>query len=263
MSLFGLIEVPYVVSGFAVGFVVGLSGVGGGSLMTPLLVLLFGIHPAVAVGTDLLYAATTKAFGTAIHHIGGSIDWRVMRRLAAGSVPATIATLLAMHHYDVAGGALAAAITQLLGYALLLTALSLLFRNIILASARSWARAGRTDRRTMATVATGVALGILVSMSSVGAGAMGVTILILLYPSLSAARIVGTDIAHAMPLALVAGLGHWIIGTVDFGLLASLLVGSLPGVTLGSLLAPRMPERLLRLVLAAVLILVGARLVLN
>lgn len=263
ITVFGVIEVPYAVSGFAVGVIVGLSGVGGGSLMTPLLVLVFGVHPATAVGTDLLYAAVTKACGTTIHHIGRSIEWRVMWFLAAGSVPATVATLLVLRHYDVAGGELAAVITDVLGYALLLTALSLVFRRPILALARVWSFHVHPRRRTAATVATGSALGVLVSLSSVGAGAIGVTILVLLYPHLSAARIVGTDIAHAMPLALVAGLGHWVLGTVDLGILASLLIGSLPGVALGSLLAPRIPERMLRLVLAAVLTVVGARLIMN
>lgn len=263
MTVFGVIEVPYAVSGFAVGFVVGLSGVGGGSLMTPLLVLVFGVHPATAVGTDLLYAAITKACGTAIHHIGRSIEWRVMGFLAAGSIPATVATLLALRHYDVAGDELAGVITDVLGYALLLTALSLVFRRLILAPARAWSFRGHPHRRATATVATGVALGILVSLSSVGAGAIGVTILVLLYPHLSAVRVIGTDIAHAMPLALVAGFGHLILGTVDLYLLASLLTGSLPGVALGSLVAPRVPERLLRVILAAVLTAAGVRLVMN
>ena len=263
MTVFGLFEVAYAGSGFAVGFVVGLSGVGGGALMTPLLVLVFGVHPAAAVGTDLLFAAVTKAGGTAIHHIGRSIEWRVMGLLAAGSIPATVATLLVLRHHDVVGGEIALVITNVLGYALLLTALSLVFRRPILALARVWSLHVRPLRRTAATVATGAALGVLVSLTSVGAGAICVTILVLLYPHLSAARIVGTDIAHAMPLALVAGLGHWVLGTVDLGLLVSLLIGSLPGVALGALVAPRVPEHLLRFVLATVLSAVGVMLVMK
>jgi uncharacterized membrane protein YfcA len=260
MTIFGVIEIPYALSGLAVGFVVGLSGVGGGALMTPLLVLGFGINPAVAVGTDLLYAAVTKACGTAIHHIGRSIDWRVMGLLAAGSIPATGTTLLLLGRHEVASSELSGVITNVLGYALLLTALSLVFRRPILAFARVFSLHVRPLRRSAATVVTGAVLGVLVTITSVGAGAIGVTILVFLYPHLPASRIVGTDIAHAVPLALIAGLGHWALGTVDLGILASLLTGSLPGVALGSLLAPRVPERLLRLVLATVLTAIGAML---
>ncbi len=261
MTLFGVFFVPYVVSGFGVGFVVGLTGVGGGSLMTPLLVLLFGLHPAVAVGTDLLFAAATKCCGTAVHQIGRTVEWRVVGRLAAGSVPASLAMLLVLRHVDGGGTMLAALIAHVLGAALLLTALSLIFRRTILTLAHAWSFHRRPPLRNALTVALGAVLGALVTLSSVGAGAVGVTALVLLYPQLSIARIVGTDIAHAVPLTLVAGLGHLAIGTVDGALLASLLAGSLPGIALGSLLAPRVPERALRYLLAVVLALVGGRLV--
>jgi uncharacterized membrane protein YfcA len=257
MSIFGIIELPYAVSGLAVGFVVGLTGVGGGALMTPLLVLGFGVHPAAAVGTDLLYAGITKACGTAVHHFGRSIDWRVTGLLAAGSLPATVATLLVLRHYEIGTGRVAPVIIDMLGVALLLTAASLALRGAILRWLRGWSTGIGNPARAVATVATGATLGVLVSLTSVGAGALGVTVLVLLYPQLSPVRIVGTDIAHAGPLALAAGLGHWALGTVDFGLLASLLTGSLPGVALGSLLAPRLPERALRLALAGVLAVVA------
>lgn len=257
MSIFGIIELPYAVSGLAVGFVVGLTGVGGGALMTPLLVLGFGVHPAAAVGTDLLYAGITKACGTAVHHFGRSIDWRVTGLLAAGSLPATVATLLVLRHYEIGTGRVAPVIIDMLGVALLLTAASLALRGAILRWLRGRSTGIGNPARAVATVATGATLGVLVSLTSVGAGALGVTVLVLLYPQLSPVRIVGTDIAHAVPLALAAGLGHWALGTVDFGLLASLLTGSLPGVALGSLLAPRLPERALRLALAGVLAVVA------
>jgi uncharacterized membrane protein YfcA len=176
-----------------------------------------------------------------------------MGLLAAGSLPATVATLLVLRHYEIGTGRVTPVIIDALGFALLLTAASLELRGYILAWLRGRSSGLGEKARAGATVATGAALGVLVSLTSVGAGALGVTVLVLLYPSLAAVRIVGTDIAHAVPLALAAGIGHWMLGTVDFGLLASLLVGSLPGVALGSLVAPRLPERALRLALAAVL----------
>src|SRR5262252_6130622 len=261
MSAFGFIAIPQVVSGFAVGFVVGMTGVGGGSLMTPLLVLLFGFHPATAVGTDLLYASITKTCGTVIHHIGQTVEWRVVVWLGAGSLPASLLTLLLISRQLLSSSALASLISYVLGYALLLTALSLLFRRRILALAHVLSLHRRSRREAAATVLLGALLGVLVSLSSVGAGAIGVTMLVLLYPHLPIVRIIGSDIAHAVPLTLVAGLGHLAVGTVDVSLLASLLTGSLPGIALGSVIARRAPERALRLLLAALLALVGIRLV--
>jgi uncharacterized protein len=260
VTFLGFIGPSYVLSGFVVGFVVGMTGVGGGSLMTPLLVLLFGVHPVTAVGTDLLYATATKACGTAVHHIGRTVEWRIVARLAAGSLPASVIVLLVLQHVGVSGSALGEVISRVLGGALLLTTLSLVFRRYVLAVAHRMSLYRRPRVQGVATVLLGAVLGGLVSLSSVGAGAIGVTALVLLYPHLPIARIVGTDIAHAVPLTLVAGLGHLAIGTVDVALLASLLIGSLPGIALGSLLAPRVPERALRFLLAAVLAVVGARL---
>jgi uncharacterized membrane protein YfcA len=252
----------FVVSGLFVGFVVGLTGVGGGSLMTPILVLLFGVHPAMAVGTDLLYAAATKSVGTLVHGSRGTVVWPIAGALALGSIPSSLAMVLWLNHYGPFGAGASALITSTLGYALLLTALAILLRPQIRAFAASGAYRFSPTTRFALTALTGIVLGVLVSLSSVGAGALGVTALILLYPELPTAQIVGSDIAHAVPLTLIAGLGHWMIGSVDSVILSLLLVGSFPGIIAGSLLAPRMPDYALRLTLAAVLIVVGARLVL-
>ena len=253
-------ELLYPASGFAVGLLVGMTGVGGGSLMTPLLILLFGIHPASAVGTDLLYAAATKTGGSLIHGFSRTVEWKIVGRLATGSVPASAACLIVLSRFDLSGAAARAAITTVLGVGLYLTALVLIFRRRIL-DAYAVRFGDLPPRRTaLLTVTVGAVLGILVSISSVGAGAMGVTALILLYPGLPASRIVGTDIAHAVPLTLVAGLGYWILGSVDWHLLGALLVGSIPGIVVGSYLATRVPERVLRIMLAVTLIVVATRL---
>ncbi|MEJ1157097.1 sulfite exporter TauE/SafE family protein [Prosthecomicrobium sp. N25] len=262
MNLFG-IDLLYSASGLAVGILVGLTGVGGGSLMTPLLVLLFGIHPATAVGTDLLYASITKAAGTAMHGFNRTVDWRVTGQLALGSLPAALATLAILAWVGQSRDT-SRIISVALGYALIATAASFLGRRWILAAAEA-RRASREDpsRTALLTVATGAAIGCMVSLSSVGAGALGITALILLYPTLPLARIVGSDIAHAVPLTLAAGIGHWAIGGVDWALLGALLTGSIPGILIGSHLAPRMPEAVLRGTLATVLAVVGAKLILS
>jgi uncharacterized membrane protein YfcA len=214
-----MIDPLYVVSGFGVGLLVGMTGVGGGSLMTPLLILLFGIHPATAVGTDLLYAAATKTGGSVAHGWARSIHWPAVIRLASGSIPASILTLVVLWQLDLNGESSRSLVNLVLCFALFLTAASLLFRKAILERYR-W-RLERLDPGTTAraTVLVGAALGVLVSISSVGAGAVGVTALLLLYPQLPMARIVGSDIAHAVPLTLVAGIGHWATGAVDWHLL--------------------------------------------
>lgn len=258
------VDPMYSLSGLAVGFLVGLTGVGGGSLMTPLLVLLFGVHPATAVGTDLLYAAATKATGTLVHGLKGSVDWRVTGRLAVGSVPAAAVTLWLLHRYGLHSPGATALLQRLLGAALLITSVALIFRPQLAALAArpdSGLRPDSPVRTTLWTIATGAVLGVLVSMTSVGAGAIGVTVLLLLYPRLPTSRIVGSDVAHAVPLTLIAGIGHWLLGSVDWTMLLSLLIGSVPGIALGSHLSTRAPERLLRNLLAAVLVLVGVRLV--
>lgn len=257
-----IMDIAQIISGFAVGSIVGLTGVGGGALMTPLLVLLFGVAPATAVGTDLLYAAITKSGGTIVHARRGHVEWRIVRRLAAGSLPAAILTLLVVTTLVPGGlGAAHKTITFFLGIAILLTAAALLFRRRILVWSQQRAVQQPTRDRAWPTVLAGVVLGTLVALSSVGAGALGVTTLFFLYPGLAAIRIVGADLAHAVPLTLVAGLGHWWFGSVDWLLLGTLLVGSLPGVWLGSHFAHRIPERILRPTLAGMLVLVGGKLI--
>jgi len=228
--------------------------------MTPLLVLMFGVAPATAVGTDLLFASVTKTVGSSVHGFRGTVDWGIVARLAAGSIPAAGATLLALNALGKPDIATQSAITAVLGVTLLLTAASILFRAQIVDWATRTFGTRKTRYNDAMTIVLGAVLGALVSISSVGAGAIGVTALIVLYPGLPVARIVGSDIAHAVPLTLVAGLGHWLIGTVDLVLLVSLLAGSVPAVVVGSLIGSRAPDRLLRPLLATVLVLVGVKL---
>ena len=246
----------YPLSGFVVGGIVGMTGVGGGSLMTPLLVLVFGVSPATAVGTDLLYAAITKAGGVVAHGRKGSIDWRTVRLLATGSIPAALVTTWAMRQFLHDAQLAEAIIKGTLGVALLLTAVAIVFRSRVVAWSRDLAWP-RPEHVAPATVATGAVLGTLVT-----AGAVGVAVLFFLYPGLSAVKIVGSDIAHAVPLTLVAGLGHAALGTVDYWLLASLVAGSLPGIWLGSHVAQWLPEHWLRPALASMLVVIGGKLVL-
>ncbi|MFY9757729.1 MAG: sulfite exporter TauE/SafE family protein [Pseudolabrys sp.] len=256
-----MIDPLYSLSGFAVGALVGMTGVGGGSLMTPLLILLFGVHPATAVGTDLLYAAATKTGGSLVHGYARSIDWRVVRRLATGSVPATLVTLAILSHFNLSGDAARNLITLVLSVALLATAFVLVFGEAIVAAYRARVAELDSHRTAVNTILVGLVLGVLVSISSVGAGAIGVIALIMLYPQLPMARIVGSDIAHAVPLTLIAGTGHWMMGSVDWHIIGSLLAGSLPGIFVGSYFAIRVPERALRLVLATTLFVVASRIV--
>ncbi len=257
MSVFSIINPLYSASGFVVGLLVGLTGVGGGSLMTPLLVLLFGFHPATAVGTDLLYASITKAGGTVVHGLNKTVDWGVVLRLACGSLPAAGLTLLALHARGQQPSS--ALLSTVLGFALILTAISVIFRPWVTKFAARLGEIGPI-KQTVLTILTGAVLGVLVTLSSVGAGALGVTALLLLYPKLPTVRIVGSDIAHAVPLTLVAGLGHLWMGAVNGPLLASLLVGSIPGIVIGSHFSARVPDKVLRPILAATLLLVGGRL---
>jgi len=243
-----------------VGALVGLTGVGGGSLMTPLLVLLFGFHPATAVGTDLLYASVTKTAGTAVHGKRQTVDWKIVGGLAMGSVPAAIATIALMAYFDVKTAQSAFLLNLLLGGALLLTSITVFFRPWILSWAGHHIDAMEDRRTTRWTVLLGIMLGVLVSITSVGAGALGTTALLILYPKLPVARIAGSDIAHAVPLTLIAGIGHWLIGSVDLTLMLSLLVGSIPGVILGSLLATRSSDSVLRPILAITLLVSSVKL---
>jgi len=256
----------YTLSGFVVGFVVGVTGVGGGSLMTPLLVLVFGIAPATAVGTDLLYAALTKMGGIWVHGRRGTVDWKVVKLLAMGSLPASLLSMALLHYLALDEKYLKSLITSVLSVALLLTATALLLKPYL-------AKLGRRSDGVMfelhahhltgATILTGAILGVLVTISSVGAGALGVVVLLFLYPRAPMAKIVGTDIAHAVPLTLVAGLGHAALGTVDYGLLGCLLLGSLPGIYLGSHIGIKIPDKILRPILATMLAVIGVKLMLH
>jgi uncharacterized protein len=254
------IDLLYAISGFCVGMLVGLTGVGGGSLMTPLLILLFGVHPATAVGTDLLFAASTKATGTVVHAAARTVDWMLVGLLAIGSAPATIATLILLSWFDLKSVTTQHVITVTLGVVLLVTALFLIAGRRI--RERYADRLNMVDRRIsgFCTIVLGLVMGILVTITSVGAGAIGVTVLLLLHPKMTTGRVVGSDIAHAVPLTLLAGAGHWYLGSIDWGLLGNLLVGSLPGIVVGSQLASRARDVVVRIVLASVLVIVGVRL---
>jgi uncharacterized membrane protein YfcA len=255
-------DIGFVLSGFITGALVGMTGIGGGSLMTPLLVLMFGIEPSVAVGTDLLYASVTKTAGTAVHGLGRTVDWRIVLQLAAGSVPMAVFTLLLFAWFGPNSAAANRLITNILSVLLLLSAFVLIFRRQIVSRySRFFAAISPATTRQL-TVAVGMMLGILVPLSSVGAGALGATALILLYPNLPMARIVGSDIAHAVPLTLAAAVGHIILGLTNFSILVFLLAGSIPGIILGSYAVPRIPGTVLRFILAGTLLIVGGRLVL-
>ena len=234
MALFEHIDQLHAAAGFLVGLLVGLTGVGGGSLMTPLLVLAFGIAPQTAVGTDLLYAAMTKVTGSAVHGWRDTVEWPVVRRLAYGSIPAAVVTLTVLNHYGHVGKSAQHVILIVLAALLALTSLTVIFRNRLISFAADLDPIEPAARVMTATVVLGAVLGVAVSISSVGAGAIGVTVLMMLYPRLPLVRIVGSDIAHAVPLTLIAGVGHWIIGDVDGVLLGNLLIGSIPGVIIGS-----------------------------
>jgi len=252
----------YSLAGVLVGMLVGLTGVGGGSLMTPLLVLAFGFHPATAVGTDLLYASATKTVGGAVHGLRGTVDWAIVRRLAMGSVPAAAATLLVLSRVGEHDAQTGATIAFVLGVALVCTAIATFFRARIVAAIGPRFRGMSRRRLDALTVILGVVLGVLVSLTSVGAGALGMTALLILYPTAPVNRLVGSDIAHAVPLTLIAGLGHLWLGSVDLLLLGSLLAGSIPGIVLGSVIASRVTDRVLTPILATTLAVVGLKLLL-
>ena len=240
------------VAGFGVGLLIGLTGVGGGAVMTPLLIVVFQVPPAVAVGTDIVFAALTKLVGIWRHWRFGAIRWAVVGRLAVGSLPAALFSLHFLGHLP--GPAVEGLINHLLGLVLVATGLAMMVGR------RSRPDTGERDR-AWPTVALGAILGALVTLTSVGAGALGAAVLRWLYPGLPLIAIVGTDIAHAAALTVVAGVGHWGLGDVDTSLLAILLVGSVPGIILGSRLGVALPEAAIRALLAGVVTLVGVNLV--
>ena len=245
---------PLIVSGgFIVGFLVGMTGVGAGSLMTPFLITQVGIAPALAVGTDLLFASITKASAAWPHHNFGNVNWRLVAWLAAGSVPGSIAMLAGLRYFNPDTEAMAHFIKVGLVCALVISSFAILIYPYI---TRERALAADPDDvlvRRVPTLLLGVVLGSIVTLTSVGAGAIGVVILTLLYPTLMTRRLIGTDIVHAVPLTLISGLGHLSMGNTNVTLLGLLLAGSLPGIALGSRLTGRLPDRFLRVALAVIL----------
>ena len=256
-------DIAFTFAGFVVGFIIGLTGVGGGSLMTPILVLVFSIKPVVAVGTDLLYAAITKGGGVFAHQKQGNIDWKVVRLLSTGSIPATLAAVFILKQMASMGINYDGLITSVLSIALILTSLVILFKSQLQSLGRTEPfQVIRVIHRKLCvpmTILSGALIGILVTFSSVGAGALGAAILFFLYPRFNTIKIVGTDLAHAVPITAIAGLGHWHLGSVDFQLLLSLIIGSLPGIYLGSHTGVLLPEKYMRPLLASMLLLIGGR----
>jgi uncharacterized membrane protein YfcA len=254
----------YTLSGLMVGLIVGVTGVGGGSLMTPLLVLVFGVSPVTAVGTDLLYASLTKTVGAWVHGRRGTVEWRVVGLLSLGSLPAAALTILLLKYLNLDKQAFGSLVTHVLSVALLLTAVALLFKEQI----RKVAIRGEGNELhhrylPVATVVTGLVVGALVTVSSIGAGVLGTVALLFLYPGMPTVKVIGTDIIHAVPLTAIAGMGHLALGTVDLTLLVSLLAGSLPGIYIGSHLSSMVPEKVLRPLLVTMLLIVSTKMVLN
>ena len=255
----------FIAAGFLVGLIVGLTGVGGGALMTPLLLLVFGVAPVTAIGTDLWFAAITKLAASKVHHSKGLIDWGVLKRLWLGSLPASIITifLMKMGWLSVSTGFLKSAVAV----AILITAVSMLFQKNLHGLGKHF-RLNDSEHfkhyQPALTVAAGALLGFLVTLTSIGAGAVGVVLLTYLYPlRLTPARLVATDIVHAIPLAVVAGMGHLFIGHIDFTLLGWLLIGSIPGVLIGAMLSSKLPQQILRVGISIVLSLVAAKILLS
>jgi uncharacterized membrane protein YfcA len=259
-------QLAFVLAGFFVGFVVGLTGVGGGSLMTPILIFFFGIKPYMAVGTDLLFAAFTKLSGTVKLARARVIDWRVVLNLSAGSIPAALITLYILHRMGPASQAVQGVMTTTLGAALLMTAAATLYKALRGKALPSHVVKGQEEKAAQARhwslpLVFGAIIGTLVTLTSVGAGAIGVTVLMLLYPLLPLPRIVAADIAYAVPLTLIAGAGHASLGSVDWPMLWALLAGSIPGIWLGSHLMFKTPDRVIRSLLSVLLAYAGLKLI--
>jgi hypothetical protein len=259
-------DLAFIFAGFAVGLIVGLTGVGGGSLMTPLLIFGFGIKPHLAIGTDLLFAAFTKLGGTVSLARQRIVPWRLVGALSMGSIPAALVTLYVLHNLGPANPAVQQAMTLTLGIALLLTALATLYKAIQGKKIPRLIDGAQLDEATKPRhwslpILFGCVIGTLVTLTSVGAGAIGVTALILLYPMLPLPRIVAADIAYAVPLTLVAGFGHASLGSVDWVLLGKLLMGSLPGIWIGSQLVNKTPDRIIRSLLSLLLAYAGVKLI--
>ena len=259
-------DIAFILAGFAVGLIIGLTGVGGGSLMTPILIFFFGVKPYMAVGTDLLFAAFTKMGGTLSLARQRLVPWRVVGQLCAGSIPASLITLAVLHRLGPASPEVQKLMTTTLGMALLLTAAAMLYKavrgkQLPRTLAHGEELAAMQARHWSLPLLFGAVIGTLVTLTSVGAGAIGVTVLLVLFPLLPLHRIVAADIAYAVPLTLVAGMGHASLGSVDWPLLAKLLAGSLPGIWLGSRLMRHTPDRVIRSILSVLLALAGTKLV--
>jgi uncharacterized membrane protein YfcA len=254
--------ITYILSGFGVGLLVGMTGVGGGSLMTPLLTLLFGVAPSVAVGTDLAFASLTKSAGTITHRSRGNVHWDIVGRLCMGALPAALLSTLALQYLGPLNPAICQVIRYSIAISVMLTVVAILFRSRMLAWVNSHPGRQLHGRAlAAATIASGALLGTLVTVSSIGAGAIGATLLVMLYPKMTPAEVAGTDIAYAVPLTAIAAAGHWWLGSINWLLLVTLLVGSIPGITLGSWAAKAVPERFLRGLLAVTLASVALKLV--
>jgi len=249
-------DLLYILAGAVVGFIIGLTGVGGGSLMTPLLVLGFNVQPAVAVGTDLLYAAITKASGVWSHQKLKNINWQIVKNLSLGSITGSIICIYLIKRFEISGEIFEHLISITLGFMLILTSVVILFKDTI---SHRFKKPADYNPSPLAIISLGFILGVLVTLSSVGAGAIGGAILLLLYPTLRTRTIVGTDIAHAVPLTAVAGLGHLQLGHIDLSLLVSLIIGSLPAIYFGTIVGEKIPEKTLKYMVASILLVIGIK----
>ena len=269
--MYGSIE--YILAGVLVGFCVGVTGVGGGSLMTPILITLFKIEPHIAIGTDLLYAAISKFFGSVVHAKKLNIVWPIVIWLAVGSIPASIATTWVLDNYLSQSTHYKAILTMVLGFMLTITGISIVFRTQV---ERFFSRFGkpmanedidqqreRLKSKRVQIALMGIVLGIFVTLSSVGAGAFGIMALIIMFPNLPMIRIIGSDVVHAVLLTLVAGMGHMSSGNVDFELLMWLLIGSIPAIIVGTLVSSRLPEKIIRKILGITLFALGINFMIN
>lgn len=254
MDFFASTPWPLIVGGgFLIGFLIGITGVGAGSLTTPLLISGVGISPTLAVGTDLLFAAITKASAAWRHHRLGNVDWPILRWLAAGSIPGALAIVAWLYFGEPDTDKLAKYVREALAIALIISAVAIGLHPLL--NRRKLAGTNEAvPPRHFETFLLGLVLGSLVALTSVGAGAIGVVILTALYAALPARRIVGTDIVHAIPLTFVAGMGHAGLGNVDLTILAALLAGSIPGIAVGTRVTGIIPDWALRIVLALVLL---------
>lgn len=267
----------FILAGVVVGFCVGITGVGGGSLMTPILISLYKIEPHIAIGTDLLYAAISKFCGSLVHARKMNIVWPIVIWLAVGSIPASFATHWVLENYLSQSTHYKTVLTMVLGFMLTLTGISIIFRGHIEQFFNKFRKKSEFDdmssdlervnlqakNKRALIIIMGVVLGVFVTLSSVGAGAFGIMALVLMFPNLPMIRIIGSDVVHAVLLTLVAGLGHMSSGNVDFHLLGWLLCGSIPAIIIGTLISSRLPEKVIRKVLGITLFMLGMNFIIN